>query len=168
MIWFIGSVGYLVAHALLYFGVLRTRPLFTSERGVFLYHFISGLVFTLAAGTCLLIAPALEITPALAVGTVMLHGVYSLSFLEVWSLTEGGYSLQIMRAIGASQATGQRISHAELEQIGRGKQSSRTGSLEAFGWITRSNGTLRLTPRGRVIATLLYGLHSLVSVRQGQ
>ena len=51
----------------------------------------------------------------------MLHSVYSLSFLEVWSLTEGGYPLQIMRAIGSSQAPGHSISHTELEQIGRGK-----------------------------------------------
>ncbi|MGE3273161.1 MAG: hypothetical protein AB7P40_30800 [Chloroflexota bacterium] len=168
MVWLIGSIGYLLAHALLFFAVLRTLAAFSSERGVFLYHFVSGVLFTLAAGVSLLIAPSSWVTPAFAIGTVMLHGVYSLSFLEVWSLTEGGYSLQIMRAIGASQASGQRISHTELERIGRGKQSSRTGSLEAFGWITRAHGTLRLTPRGRIVATLLYGLHSLVSVRQGQ
>ena len=168
MIWMPGAIGYLLVHGLLFFAVLRTVPAFTSERGVFLYHFVSGVLFTVAALGCLVAGPAFGITPAFAVGTIMLHGVYSLSFLEVWSLTEGGYSLQIMRSIGASQDHGQPISHTELEQIGRGKQSSRTGSLEAFGWITRTEGTLRLTPRGRIVAALLYGLHSLVSVKQGQ
>lgn len=168
MIWLLSSIGYLALHGLLYFVVLRTLPAFTSERGVFLYHFCSGVLFTLAAGICWLWAPATEITTALAVGTVMLHGVYSLSFLEVWSLTEGGYSLQIMRAIGESDAAGQPLSVSQLEEVGRGKQSSRTASLEAFGWITRAGGPFRLTPRGRLVATVLYGLRSAVSTRQGQ
>ena len=168
MIWLLGSVGYLVLHALAYFVVLRALPAFTSERGAFLYHFCSGVLFTLAAAVCWLWVPASQITTALAVGTVMLHGVYSLSFLEVWSLTEGGYSLQIMRAIGDSEAAGQPLSVSELEQVGRGKQSSRTASLEKFGWISRAEGSFRLTPRGRLVATVLYGLRALVSTRPGQ
>ena len=168
MIWFVGSVGYLVLHALLYFTILRTLPAFTSERGAFLYHFCSGVLFTITAAICGLWVPATQITTALAVGTVMLHGVYSLSFLEVWSLTEGGYSLQIMRAIADSEKAGQPLSVSQLEQVGRGKQSSRTGSLEKFGWLSRADGPFRLTPRGRLVATVLYGLRSLVSTRPGQ
>jgi hypothetical protein len=164
MIWLLASIAYVALHALLYFGILRTIPTFTSERGVFLYHVISMAAFTVVTLGCLVLLPVGGITFAFAVGTIMLHGVYSLSFLELWSLTEGGYSLQIMRAIGDSEAAGHPIDLSELEQIGRGKQGSRTGSLEAFGWITRADGTLSLTPRGRIVSGLLYGLRSLVSV----
>ena len=167
MIWLVCSLAYLAVHGLLYFLVLRRTRSFTSERGVFLLHVASMGLFTLVTLVCWLVWPVGGITAAFAIGTIMLHGIYSLSFLEVWSLTEGGYSLQIMRAIGESEAAGQPIDVAALEQIGRGKQGSRTGSLEALGWIVRANGLLHLTPRGRMVSAFLYGLRSAVSPKQG-
>ena len=100
------ALGYILLHAGLYFAVLRRIPACVTERGVFLYHFASAVCFSVAALTLWLFVPASGASFPFVVGVVMLHGIYSLSFLEIWSLTEGSYSLQIMRAVVDSHATG--------------------------------------------------------------
>ena len=41
------GLSYVALHFLLYVCLLRGRPLFQSEQGLFLYHFISAIVFTI-------------------------------------------------------------------------------------------------------------------------
>jgi len=85
--WLLGSLAYLVLHALVYLVVLRTRDAFRSERGVFMYHAASAVVVTLAvligaAQASWMDGLAIE-TLATVVAVVCLHGIYSMTFLEV-------------------------------------------------------------------------------------
>ena len=161
------AVGYLVVHAGLYFAVLRRIPACVTERSAFLYHLVSAICFSaLALGLWLLI-PSSGASFAYVVGVVMLHGIYSLSFLEIWSLTEGSYSLQIMRAVVDSDQTAQPLDLAPLEAIGSGKEAGRTESLARLGLLRVADGQVTLTPRGQVVARLLSVLYMLVPVRPG-
>ena len=156
---------YILLHAGLYFAVLRRIPACVTERGVFLYHVASAVCFSVAALTLWLFVPASGASFAFVVGVIMLHGIYSLSFLEIWSLTEGSYSLQIMRAVVDSHATGQPLNLAPLEAIGSGKEAGRTESLARLGLLHQSGGQVTLTRRGQIASALLSGLYALVSVR---
>lgn len=159
------AVAYLLVHAGLYFAVLRRIPACVTERGVFLYHLLSAVCFSVAALALWLLVPSSGASFAFAVGVIMLHGIYSLSFLEVWSLTEGSYSLQIMRAVVDSDATGQPLNMAALEAIGSGKETGRTESLARLGLLSRKDGQVTLTRRGQIASALLSGLYALVAVR---
>jgi hypothetical protein len=163
--WLAAAVAYLLVHAGLYFVVLRRIPACVTERGVFLYHLVSAVCFSGAALVLWLLVPSSGASFAFAVGVIMMHGIYSLSFLEVWSLSEGGYSLQIMRAVVDSDRSGQPLDLTALEAIGSGKEAGRTESLARLGLIHQVDGQVWLTRRGQVAATLLAGLYSLVSVR---
>jgi hypothetical protein len=165
MTWLVASILYLALHGGLYFAVLRRTAWCTRERGVFLYHALSALGFTVAAGAAWLWLPALEVDFALAVGTVLLHGIYSTSFLESWSLAQGGYSLQILRSVAAAEAAGRPVDLVGLEQIGAGKQAVRLSGLAGLGLIARRGGAIGLTRRGRTVAGLLGALHALAAGR---
>ena len=89
---------YIAAHAGLYFAVLRGWPKLGSERGIFLYHFVSAILVTGGFGVWA-IAHGGSDAWAWFVCVVMLHGIYSLSFLELWALADDSYSLAIMEII---------------------------------------------------------------------
>ena len=86
---------WLACHFLIYAAVLRDMPLFQTERGIFLYHLTSAAVFMAAA---LVILPIRRDGEAFSVASALVaaHGIYSISFLELWSLAQGSYSLSIM------------------------------------------------------------------------
>ena len=146
------SVGYLAAHLALYCLVLRHRPAFSREIGIFLYHLMS------AAGTALVLLLGVVLGPpgaldlATAVGIVALHGIYSLSFLELWSLSEGGYSLAIMAHVDRARSRGRLVSLEAVHRIGWSKQANRLDGVERLGLIRRERGHVALTPLGRVVA----------------
>src|SRR3954454_15181823 len=96
--WFLGSLIYLALHALVYATVLRPRDAFRRERGIFAYHALSAVGVTLVVLARLALAPSLD-TLATFVAVVCLHGIYSTSFLEVWSLSQASYSLKILRHV---------------------------------------------------------------------
>jgi hypothetical protein len=167
MAWLMISLAYLAGHALLYLTLLRRTRTCTSEQGIFLYHLISALGFSTMALAMLALQPSIT-SPAFAVGSIMVHGIYSLSFLEAWSLTQGSYSFQILRAIGTSERSGSSIDVSDLERIGQGKQQSRSSALERLGWVVRSERGLELTARGQAVAGVVEGVRRLVSTTPGQ
>jgi hypothetical protein len=77
------GLGYLALHVLLYLLVLRDRRPFQSERGIFLYHFLSATVFTVVALTAA-VSPFSDAALAVAIGLIAMHCIYSLSFLDGW------------------------------------------------------------------------------------
>ncbi|MCC7368890.1 MAG: hypothetical protein IT306_10735 [Chloroflexi bacterium] len=163
-LWLAG-VGYLLLHLLAYLVVLRRFRAFVTERGAFRYHLASAMVFTLVVAGLWLLVPASGVSFAVLVGLVMLHGIYSLSFLEVWSLTEGSYSLQIVRAVVESNATRSPLDMQHLEGIGSRKKLGRTDTLVRLGLVSVVDGQVSLTPRGRTAARALGALRSLVDTR---
>jgi hypothetical protein len=161
----IATLAYAVVHVVAYFAVLRRRPEFRRERTVFLYHTGSFVALTSALAIAL---PATGDARALAAATtiVALHAIYSLSFLELWSLSEGGYSLSILRYAAARPHPVSREELLALSAIGVDKREARLGHLVALGLVERAAGTCRLTWRGRVVAAMLRTIRWLANVKR--
>lgn len=152
---------YLVAHFLLYVVVLRKRPVFRSEKGIFLYHFLPALVVALAVLAWAVVARAHPGWPEIVL-VLSAHGIYSLSFLELWSLAQGGYSLSIIAAIANAEADRSLTDFSALEAVGEVKQRERLAGLSRLGLIANTDGRVALTERGRQVAALLYRLYAWV------
>ena len=159
------GLSYLALHFLLYVLVLRGRPLVQSERGIFLYHFGSAAVFTLVA-FCLAVSYFSDAAIAIAIGLSALHGIYSLSFLELWTLAEGSYSMSILTGI-ASQGTLSRDALIDaFARIGDAKKSDRLSVLSNLS-LGRSDGSYRrLSARGQLLAILLNALVWLAAIKK--
>jgi hypothetical protein len=164
MIQVIGAAAaYLVVHLALYVLVFRNVRAFTNESVIFLYHLLSAVVVSVAAVIAALI-PGSGVDWTTAVAIVSLHGVYSISFLEVWSLAEGSYSLQIMSYLQRLEQRGGTLDVAALQDIGTAKQANRTDGLIKLGLLGHHEGQLRLTGLGRIVAGLLAAIAWLANV----
>jgi hypothetical protein len=156
---------YLVGHAGLYVALLRGQPALDSERGIFLYHFLSAVLLAVALAIWAAVSDDPEAC-AWFVAVVMLHGLYSLSFLELWALADDSYSLAIMEIIARGNAAAPSLMR-KLEAIGTGKQTSRLDALQAMGLVHAiEDGSFTLTLAGRVVALLGRTLLALVNVRK--
>jgi len=157
---------YIVAHLLLYILILRRLIVFRREIVIFGYHAISfvAVVAVVLAGVALSWAIA-DLYEAVAI--IALHAIYSLSFLEVWSLSEGGYSLQIMEHLALAERQGQPADLEALRAIGSAKQGNRLDGLASVGLVRQTDGAVELTATGRLVATVFAGLAWLTHVRDG-
>jgi hypothetical protein len=139
------SASYVCGHFLLYAAGARHAERLRTERGIFAWHVLSYIlqsaVLVLAAGHWDL--PALR--PSL-VFAAALHGIYSLSFLELWSLTQGSYSLGIL--VHLSRAGGRATAGqlGRLQAVGQSKQSARRTDLARLG-LVRPDGALTFPGR---------------------
>lgn len=153
---------YLAAHFAAYVVVLRHRAGLRSEKGIFLYHFTSA-VFAGLAGVAFAVLEPDGFGLAGLVLVLSLHGIYSLSFLELWSLAQGGYSLSIIAGVAQAEATGKDPDFSRLAAIGQAKQADRVAALERLGLVSGTDGHIALTSRGSRIALLLHALRSWVA-----
>jgi hypothetical protein len=146
------AAAYLACHLVLYALFLRHVRAFSREPVIFLYHLASVVGTVLVLGTLLIVGPDGGPSLAAAVGIVALHGIYSTSFLELWSLSEGGYSLAILGHVEDRRARGLPVLVEGLRDIGRSKQSARLDGIERLGLVRRAGGRVSLTPTGRLVA----------------
>src|SRR5437867_732202 len=130
MAWLVGLLVYLTLHLTLYLAFLRNRDTFRRERGIFAYHVLSAAVSVSAVTGVVFFAPA-EALAVLAV-VVSLHGIYSMSFLELWSLSQGSYSITILRSLDQAGAE-TSLDEAALEAVGADKRENRLKGLESMG-----------------------------------
>ncbi len=163
MLYLLLIVAQILGHFGLYAACLRQRPAFRSERTIFLYHLSSWILCVTIFGVAGLINGGLHlaaITGALA-GSV--HGIYSLSFLELWSLTQGSYSLSILADI--SRDSGLHLTPTpidDLADIGRQKRKSREIALHKLGLL---NELGELTRAGHIAA---FALSLLIAFSNGR
>lgn len=151
------SISYVGLHFAAYILVGRHCRSLHGERGIFLYHALSYVVALLVAGLNGVRQPWND-TLVLALLLTGLHGIYSLSFLELWSLTQGSYSLGILDRIERTGGSARATELASLQAVGTGKQHDRTGDLARLG-LLRSNG--ELSPAGRGAAWLVRAILGL-------
>jgi hypothetical protein len=150
---------YLAAHFALYAAFLRHLRLTASERGIFLYHFVPAVSWVLVLATLAAWVPGIGIAHvALVAG---LHGVYSLTFLELWALADGGYSLAILESLVPGNEAGLGSTLSELEQLGSAKQEVRLSDLLQMGLIERNADEYRLTPAGHLAGALIAAIARL-------
>ncbi len=140
---------YLSVHFLLYTLVLRNLRFFYQEKNIFLYHAISFLGVSTAGVGLVVLEPAV-LGPV--IGAVSLHGIYSLSFLELWALSDGGYSLRILDQIDNPRAA---ADFKSLEVLGASKKKYRLSSLERLRLVAPHPAGWMLTSRGRAVAVFL-------------
>ena len=152
---------YLVVHLAAYVAWLRRLALLRTEKGIFLYHFGSAVLTGLFAVAAAFSDPA-EFGLSGCVLVLSVHGIYSLSFLELWSLAQGGYSLSIIAGIVRAEASGAEPDFSGLAAIGVAKQADRVAALERLGLISRSAESISLTARGSAIAAVLHALRRWV------
>ena len=113
-----------------------------------------------------LLVPSGPADVAAAVGGIALHGIYSTSFLELWSLAQGGYSLQILEAVGRLSRTGGGVDRAVLRAIGEAKRSGRLDGLVGLGLVRRTDRGVSLTGPGRLVAGILALIVWLANIRE--
>jgi hypothetical protein len=149
--------GYLACHILAYIVVFRKMAPFRTEKGIFSLHAVSYLIF--AAALALMVYRDGQrrdlAAPYLALG-LSLHGIYSLSFLELWSLTQGSYSLTILSLIASNPGRATLDTILPLCAIGSEKEKARTSILESLGLIRPISGAQTvLTFKGSLSARLV-------------
>ena len=139
---------YLGGHFLAYALVLRHLRLFKRESPIFLYHLASFFLLGLWLGT----SRVQDIAGAL--GILSLHGIYSVSFLELWALSYGGYSLRILESI---EKHGQCAEEAleSMRFLGMAKKKGRLDTLRGWRLVEGEGKKLRLTLFGRLFAASL-------------
>jgi hypothetical protein len=156
---------YLLVHLAMYILVLRHRYLFQTERGIFLYHLISAVACSLAALIVFFIHRTDDAFAA-ACAMVATHGIYSISFLELWSLAQGSYSLSIMGR-GRSDRV---LSRADLvdsfSRIGNAKKADRLSGLEGSQLIRLDGNHWKLNGSGAIVASMLRGLLWLANIKE--
>jgi hypothetical protein len=137
----------------------RGTGLLRSERRIFLFHLASfaGLVATMIA------LPSDR--PWIAVmSAISLHGIYSLTFLEFWSLAEGGYTILLLQALSIGAVDSDRLVR-ELAAIGDRKRETRIDALTRLRLISiEKDGVVGLTGFG-LIATRLLGALRWLCIR---
>ncbi len=163
---FAWSIVYLLVHLLLYFAVLRTLRAFSREPIIFAYHFLSVLGVALLLLVGLVGGTPGVVDLATLVAIVSLHGIYSISFLELWSLSEGGYSLAIMEYVARHRARGERVGLEGLHRLGQAKQANRLAGIERLGLIRRAGDGVELTSVGRVVAAVLAAIAWAANIRE--
>jgi hypothetical protein len=160
-VWLAISLGFSAVSFAIYASTLRRR--LQGERAILLYQLSSAALFTLIVGvwSCLDEAWGLEAF----VGSVALHCIYSLSFLELWSLAEGGYSLAILREIDRASRAGEAVRFDTLHSIGEQKRAGRLESLAIKRLVKQRDGICALTGAGRAVASGLRIFRVLANLR---
>jgi hypothetical protein len=150
---------YLACHLAAYAVAFRWMRYFRTETGIFALHAASflGLLGAVAAN-----AQGAPDGPGLAAPRIALalslHGIYSLSFLELWSLTQGSYSLSILDLVARSRDPVALGAVAPLHAIGPAKQSARSAALVSLRLLRPVGAGTELTPLGSLAARLVRAL----------
>jgi hypothetical protein len=158
------GLSYLALHVLIYF-MLRSLTLFQSERGIFLYHVVSAAVFTLIALMTAVILFS-DAALAIAVGLIAAHCIYSISFLELWTLAEGSYSMSILTGIASQGTLSRKVLVDAFARIGDAKKGNRLSVLSQLSLARRDGSHWRLSARGRLLANLLNVLRWLAAIKK--
>jgi hypothetical protein len=156
---------WLACHFLIYVAVLRNMPLFQTERGIFLYHLTSAVIFVAAALVILLIRRDGEAF-SVACALVAAHGIYSISFLELWSLAQGSYSLSIMGQGGSDRVPSRAELVDSFSRIGIAKKADRLSGLEGSQLIRLDGNHWKLTGSGAIVASMLRSLLWLANIKE--
>jgi len=133
-----------------------------SESRIFLFHVVIFLFL-----------PMLSLSGAITLGwqflpldVLTLYGLsalYSLSFLELWSLSEGSYSFQILVAINSGSPTDVL---KEASAVGQKKQTDRISGIVHLGLACSSGNRLVITGKGRLVAIIAGLFAGAAGVRQ--
>jgi hypothetical protein len=155
---------YVAAHFAVYLVVLRHIPAFRSERIIVSYHFASFGILLIAVGISCIVQPSADTIRA-SIGGLSVHAIYSMSFLEAWSLAQISYSVAILDAIDARPGLTPEAVIRTFADTGSAKKESRLSALQRLRLITVVADRGNLARRGRVVARVLTTLHWVANLR---
>lgn len=162
---FIAAALFPALHLIVYAAILRKLPIFSREKPIFLSHFSSACLCSAAAlGFAFYDLTGDSI--AAAVTVVFAHGIYSLSFLELWSLSQISYSREILVLAGQKGQLKRSAPPAALVQVGHAKKAGRLDSLLSLNIINYQGDTINLTPKGMILARTLQLMAWFANLRQ--
>ncbi|MGO8867115.1 MAG: hypothetical protein ACLQME_11495 [Alphaproteobacteria bacterium] len=144
------AVAYLVLHLALYLALLRHLAGFRREATIFAYHAISSCLYSAAVLLPGVLAGSYRLLVA-GLGLVMLHGLYSITFLELWSLSQISYSIAILAEVRRRGSATPDTLVDEFARTGEAKKTERLRSLSALGLLCLDDGRYRLTGRGELV-----------------
>jgi hypothetical protein len=147
---FAAAVALISLHLGAYVVAFRHRRSFRNNSTVLSYHVSFAVGMGLLLGTWMALDPAGALPTV--IGVTALIGLYSLSFLELWALADGGYSIAILRRLSQLGEAAEDDCVACFVRLGRAKQLQRQESIIRMGLIRRSGDRLEITPRGRIAA----------------
>jgi hypothetical protein len=162
--WALALSCYLLMHFFVYVIDLRRRRFFRTEKGIFLLHMVSALAIVAVVAGAFLWSPNIE-RFALLIAAGAAHGIYSLSFLEIWVLSEGGYSLRILNELVARGGATTEALERQFTDLSARKKMGRIESLMSLGLIEPQDGRIGLTGKGRSIAGLTAAIAALAGFR---
>ena len=158
------TIAYTLVHAVLHAVWLRRTSYGQSERGVFLYFFGSFFFVTI---TVLSLSLALDwpnpFSTTIAVAAA--HGIYALSALEVFALSDGGYSLRILNFVACS---GDEPRNKIVDTFANLSDQKKTGRLEfvvKLGFANECHQVFHLNHRGRLLADTFIAIRRIVGYR---
>jgi hypothetical protein len=137
--------------ALLYLAWLRCVPSFYGEKRIFRYHLISGIIYSALALAGFALAPSWS-GLAVAAGLIAGRGIYSVTFLELWSLAQGSYSLSILGGVEPIRGTDPDDLKVRFARLGDAKRAGRLAALLQMRLAVKQGDRIELTWRGRTAA----------------
>jgi hypothetical protein len=152
----------LAIHLFIYLVALRRR--LRTEVAIFLFH----LVPTLTMFVCSVIFVLISMTEervASAITLISTNGIYSLTFLELWSLSQISYSREVLVKVKSGHLLSISSYTDELAAIGDKKRTERLIALCNMGLLSRTKDVYGLSMRGIFIAKALQLLNWLPNLK---
>ena len=166
MIALVATIAWAGVHLVAYMFVLRHRHAFRRSTTILSYHaWFAATTGLLLAGLTWAGSDPTVAVPA-AVAAVAFCGIYSVSFLELWALADGGYSIAILRSLLRDGGQAEHVIVREFSRLGVEKQEERLTSLAALGLVARVDNSLVMTHRGRYVAKVATTILRICNVRQ--
>lgn len=158
------SVGLLVLaiHFFLYLVALRRR--LRSEAAIFLYHLLPTVTLCVCSVIFVLISMTEE-RIASVITLISMNGIYSLTFLELWSLSQISYSREVLVKVKSGHLLSISSHADDLAEVGNKKRMERLHSLCEMGLLLRTTDGYGLSTRGKFIARALQFLNWLPNLK---
>lgn len=150
----IAAIILIFGHLVLYWAILRNDPRLSTERGILLYHLISAILVTAIGLGILTFGTGGSLVRAALFAAIAFHGIYSLTFLELWTLSQISYSRDVLSLVSRENITRARAI-AALSTVGDRKKADRLRSLLKLGLVRRTENAWTLSRRGLGAALIL-------------
>lgn len=145
---------FLLFHFLSY--TLFLKKYLFSEKAIIFYHLISVIVAIIFSYVSYVNMGYSLSQCSVKIGLILgIQGIYSLTFLEIWSLTEGSYALIILAKLYNAKVNHTATNFCELERVGLTKQVNRISHLVSLKLISQVDEKIRLTLLGAAVVYLL-------------
>lgn len=142
----------LLFHLVFYFLYIRKK--YRNEMAIFLYFFIYYFViFTISCMLLIINCNTNLLSPIILINSI--NGIYCLSFLELWSLSQISYSYEILIRVKSCGISIHSSEIIEMQNVGDNKRLSRIQSLSNIKILKSDGSYWRLSQLGRLISLLL-------------